>query len=292
MSNYHFRDETATLDDAARAGVSGQYVRLADGITHYELGGPADGPCVVLVHGFSVPYYIWDPTFAALTQAGLRTLRYDLFGRGYSDHPNVVYNADLFDRQLVQLLDALGFSAPVDVAGLSLGGPITATFVARHPERVRRWVLFDPAGLQVHQPLAARLTRVPWLGEWLFDLFGRQVLVSGQHKDLYQPERFPDYASFYLPTTRFVGFRRALLSTLRHGPMENMQATFRQAAAHGHPTLLIWGRADQTVPFAVHRQFLDIIPQVEFHAIEQAAHVPHIERPEVVNPILIEFLCK
>lgn len=37
------------------------------------------------MHGFSVPYYIWEPTFAALVQAGLRVLRYDLYGRGYSD---------------------------------------------------------------------------------------------------------------------------------------------------------------------------------------------------------------
>ena len=32
----------------------------------------------MLVHGFSVPSYIWDPTFAALTAAGLRVLRYEI----------------------------------------------------------------------------------------------------------------------------------------------------------------------------------------------------------------------
>lgn len=31
---------------------------------------------------------------------------------------------------------------------------------------------------------------------------------------------------------------------------------------------------------------------VEFHAIDEAGHVPHYEQPEVVNPLLIEFLRK
>ena len=33
-----------------------------------------------------------------------------------------------------------------------------------------------------------------------------------------------------------------------------------------------------------------MIPQAELHIIEEAAHLPHYERPEVVNPILMEFL--
>jgi pimeloyl-ACP methyl ester carboxylesterase len=32
------------------------------------------------------------------------------------------------------------------------------------------------------------------------------------------------------------------------------------------------------------------IPQAEFHAIDDAAHVPFYEHPEIVNPMLIEFL--
>lgn len=77
--------ERLTLDDAARQSsealaYGGSYVRLGSGVTHYELAGAKDARTVVLVHGFSVPYYIWDPTFDALTAAGFRVLRYDLTG--------------------------------------------------------------------------------------------------------------------------------------------------------------------------------------------------------------------
>src|SRR5690242_4931268 len=74
--------ETSTLNDDVRKAAGGSYVKLADGVVHYQLAGLDTGRAVVLVHGFSVPYYIWDPVFDTLTRAGFRVLRYDLFGRG------------------------------------------------------------------------------------------------------------------------------------------------------------------------------------------------------------------
>jgi pimeloyl-ACP methyl ester carboxylesterase len=34
------------------------------------------------------------------------------------------------------------------------------------------------------------------------------------------------------------------------------------------------------------------IPHAEFHAIENCGHIPHYEKPEIINPILLEFLSK
>ena len=64
------------------------------------VGARTPARTVVLVHGFSVPYYIWDSTTTALAAAGYRVVRYDEYGRGLSDRPNVDYTADLYDRQL------------------------------------------------------------------------------------------------------------------------------------------------------------------------------------------------
>jgi len=65
---------------------------------------------------------------------------------------------------------------------------------------------------------------------------------------------------------------------------------FAELGKSGKPVLLIWGRADQTVPFSVSDDVRKAIPQAEFHAIDDAAHLPFYEHPEIVNPILIEFL--
>ncbi|MBC7259857.1 MAG: alpha/beta fold hydrolase [Chloroflexi bacterium] len=290
MPSYRFRSEPLALDDAARASAPGQFVRLSDGWTHYELAGPPDAQTVVLVHGFSVPYYIWDPTFAALAEAGFRALRYDLYGRGFSDRPDVEYNADLYDRQLRELLDALGIAAPVDVAGLSMGGPIAIHFADRHPERVRRLVLVDPAGFPLKQPPVAALIRLYPLGEWLMDRFGEQILVKSLVKDMKHPERVPGYAERYRAQTRYAGFRRALLGTMRSGMLTGAGDAYRRVGQQERPVLLIWGREDHVVPFEASAQVLAAIPHAEFHAIDDAGHVPHLERPDVVNPILVEFL--
>ena len=50
-----------------------------DGNGYYRLEGLAEGPPVVLVHGFSTPLYNWDHTVPALTRAGFQVLRYDLY---------------------------------------------------------------------------------------------------------------------------------------------------------------------------------------------------------------------
>lgn len=289
----HYDQEKLTLDDSARQSAEaraygGSYVRLAGGVTHYELAGPKDARTVVLVHGFSVPYYIWDPTFDALTAAGFRVLRYDLYGRGWSDRPDVHYDPDLFDQQLVQLLGALNISEPIDIVGVSMGGPITANYAARHPASVRKVGLYDPAYGKGYSP--PWMLRAPLVGDFVMDVRIAPTMAGSQRDDFVHPERYPDYFAKYSMQMRYKGFRRAILSTIRNFlPLDNTGA-FAQLGKSGKPVLLIWGRADQDVPFSLSDDVRKAIPQAEFHPIDDAGHVPFYEHPEIVNPILIEFL--
>jgi len=133
--SFPYRDEVKRLNATTRKSIDGSFLSLPDGFTHYELTNTQLENTVVLVHGFSVPSFIFDPTFKFLTESGFRVLRYDLFGRGFSDRPHTRYNIDLFDKQLSDLLDALRFKSPANLIGLSMGGPVAATFTARHPSR-------------------------------------------------------------------------------------------------------------------------------------------------------------
>ena len=47
--------EHLRLDDATRPMAPGKFVRLTDGMTHYQIDGPDSGRVLVLAHGFSVP---------------------------------------------------------------------------------------------------------------------------------------------------------------------------------------------------------------------------------------------
>jgi pimeloyl-ACP methyl ester carboxylesterase len=280
--------ESRTLDAAARVGVPGQFVRLTDGVTHYDLAGPADGPRVVLVHGFSVPAYIWDTTFIGLTTAGFRVARYDMFGRGWSDRPDASYSLAMFERQLRELLDSLGWREPVHVAGLSFGGPVTATFIGAHPDRVRSWTLVDPAAGSRQGPPG--YFSLPLLGSALWQGLAMPGMAEGQLTDFVQPTRWPDWDDRYRVQMRYRGFGRALLRTQLAAAGLSTDTLYARAGATRVPTLLIWGTEDQTVPISIAPDVRRAIPQAEFHAIDSAGHLPTMERTDLVNPLLLAFL--
>jgi pimeloyl-ACP methyl ester carboxylesterase len=279
--------EHADLDAAARRGAPGKFVTLGDGVTHYDVQGPDTGQRVLLAHGFSVPSYIWDSTSAALTAAGFRVARYDYFGRGFSDRPDIAYTPELFDRQMLQLLDSLGWREPVDIVGLSMGGPITAAFVGRHPDRVRSLTLVDPAaGPNTVPPLPFR---VPVLGPVLWQAFAVPGMAAGQLTDFVEPAKWPDWPDRYRVQMQYRGFGRALLSTLMEdrAPLDSVYA---RVGTLGKPTLLIWGMQDSTVSIKYADGVRKAIPQAQYHPIDHAGHLPHMERTDMVNPLLISFL--
>ena len=280
--------EHLTLDAAARQQAGGDFVTLSDGVTHYDVAGPDTGQRVVLVHGFSVPYYIWDSTSAALSAAGFRVARYDHFGRGWSDRPDVRYTIDLFDRQLSQLLDSLGWREPVDVVGLSMGGPVSAAFAGRHPGRVRSLTLVDPAaGPRGTVPF---LFRIPLLGPALWQAIAMPGMAAGQLGDFVEPSKWPDWADRYRVQMQYRGFGRALLRTRGARGDVPYDSLYFRVGALGTPTLLLWGKEDQTVRIEFADSVRRAIPQAQFHAIDHAGHLPHMERGDVVNPLLIGFL--
>lgn len=291
MVVFIMRGETKELNDTTRQSAGGSFVALTDGITHYELGGNESGEAIVLVHGYSVPYFIFDPTFEFLCKSGFRVLRYDLFGRGFSDRPNTRYNVDLFLRQLSDLLDALRFPRPVNLIGLSMGGPITATFTARRPELVKSLTLIDPAGARsLSQTPMLKLIKLPFMAEAILSFTGGEFFVESNAKDFYDPKLVEQFKSRYRVQMQYKGFLRAMLSSTRNGMLESFIETYRQVGKMDKPVLLFWGRNDTTVPLEHSDDLRAAMPNVEFHIFENCGHIPHYEKPDEVNPVLLEFL--
>jgi pimeloyl-ACP methyl ester carboxylesterase len=288
---FSYRGEIRELDELTRKEASGSFVQLPIGITHYELSNPEVENTVVLVHGFSTPYFIFDPTFDFLSQAGLRVLRYDLFGRGFSDRPETRYHITLFVRQLHDLLDALALTGPVSLVGLSMGGPITAAFAARFPERVKKLVLIDPTGVKrVFPLLALKAATIPGLGETILNVIGNGGMVKNITSDFFDRTYTEHFQSRYLVQMQYKGFKQAILSTIRNGMLDPFMDDYQRIGKMGEPVLLFWGRQDQTVPFHHSIDLREAIPQAKLHVIEDCGHIPHYEKPGEVNPILLQFL--
>lgn len=288
--DFIYRGETACLDDSAREELGDSFARLSQGYTHYQIRGAGDGRPVVLVHGFSAPYFIWDPTFACLTDAGFRVLRYDLFGRGFSDRPHLPNEPGLFVQQLGDLLDLLSIQA-ADVFGLSMGGSIAAAFAVERPERVRSLVLIDPVGPEpVPLRRIYRVLLLPGLGELAFSFVGSGRMAGGVAADIFGPAPADEFQERYRQQLRFRGFKRSLLSSLRNGMIDGFPEMYKQLGQGRKPVLVIWGRDDPAVPLQQSKPLLDLVPQAEFHVVDNCGHTPHYERPAIVNPFILDFL--
>jgi pimeloyl-ACP methyl ester carboxylesterase len=283
-----FDPERLDLDDAARKSASGQFVRLSDGYTHYELAGPADGRVVVLAAGATVPYYIWDPTFKALADAGFRVLRYDYYGRGFSDRPDVAFTQDFYVRQLRELLDAVHINGPFDLGGLSFGGAVITSVAARYPDRVRSLVYVDPA-FRTPQSLTG-LESVPWAWNLMTAILDERAWADGQLGDFLHPERFPYWPDRYRVQLRYRGFRRARLADLRSNVDADQRDELQAVGHNPRPVLVLWGKQDPNVPFELSASLMAVMPYARLLAIDQAGHLPQWEQPDIVQPAIVGFL--
>jgi pimeloyl-ACP methyl ester carboxylesterase len=277
--------EHSELDDVARARAPGRYVSLTHGKTHYQALGPDSGQAVVLVHGFSIPSFVWDSTAGALAAAGFRVVRYDLWGRGLSDRPHAVYDSTLFTQQLREVIDSLHVRKPVDLVGLASGGTVAAHFTARNPTIVRKVVLIDPLSDQTD----IKALNMPVLGDYVMRAVIVPSLPQQIDKYVYRPEAAPALRARFEDQMQYKGFARAMLSTARHFNQEDHSASYRALA--GRPVLMISGASDA---ISALKQGGDLRQWIEpeFLLVEQAGHLPQYERPQIVNPALIKFLSK
>jgi pimeloyl-ACP methyl ester carboxylesterase len=288
---YALRDpERRTLDAAARAAAPGRFVHLEDGTTHYEVAGPDGGPVVLLAAAFSVPAYIWDPLFRQLADSGFRVIRFDYYGRGWSDRIDAAYDQDLFVRQMAGLLDTLGVREPVALAGLSYGAAMVTSFADRHPARVRALVYLDPV-FNNRRPLPPHERSTLRWNVHMVLRGGLDRMADGQLDDFLHPERQPDWVARYREQFQFRGTRESLRRTrVAIAAAPDQAEQLRRVGAAERPVLVLWGRQDAGASFEESGAVMAALPRGRLVPVDSAGHLPHIERPDVVVPEVVSFL--
>ena len=286
---YYLLDpETNELDEAERARLGGTYIKLSEGFTHYKLEGKDGGELVVLVHGGRVPMWTWDKLVQALTDVGFKVLRYDMYGRGYSDRPEVTYNRTLYQRQLLELVDALDVPKKFDLIGFSLGGATAINFTAQNSERVRKLVLIAPVINNFKVPF---IFRIPILGEFVARFFGIKIItkrfISSRESD---PES-GKYIKLFREQITYKGFQQSMLSMIRHDALVgDYSAAYKSVGNQKRDVLLIWGIRDTEVTKQMIGDIRALIPHLEFRSIEGAGHSIVFQKPSEVEEFIKKFL--
>ncbi len=280
------------LDDVERRKAPGKFAELSDGKVHYQWFGPGDGDVVVLVHGFSTPSFVWRGQIGPQNEAGLRVLSYDNYGRGWSDRPDLDNDADLFDRQLVELLKSQGVTEPFNLLGYSMGGAISINYVSRHPGSAKRLALIAPAGFPDPENAASKLLAMvnfPVIGEWIMAVVGNKLMIKGLMKPENQSNVIPDLVERYIEQASYRGYLRSLISTIRHFPLTTAQPAFEKVGKQALPVAVIWGDLDSIVPYANAAMVKRAIPRLDLTTIKGGHHSITYTQVDKVAASLVPF---
>ena len=109
--------------------------------TAYEISGPQDAPCLVLIHGLGLTRQTWADFIPALSQ-DYRVLSYDLCGHGQSALSSEPASLTCLSEQLHELLVHLEIQT-AHLIGFSLGGMINRRFAMDYPDKVASLVILN-----------------------------------------------------------------------------------------------------------------------------------------------------
>lgn len=271
-----------------------------DGLAlHVVEAGPADGPPVILLHGFPEFWLGWRHQIGPLARAGYRVIAPD--GRGYnlSDKPQGLdaYRLVRLTRDVVQLADALGIGR-FGLVGHDWGGIVAWSVAARHPDRVERLAILNAP----HPDTTWRVIRqdpVHLLRSYyvaLFQLPGlpERMLAANDHATLARaltgssrPGTFAaDDLARYREAWRQPGALTAMLGWYR--------ALVRRPAGRvgrvAMPALILWGRRDGALGATFASESLGLCDRGRIQWFDEATHWVQHEEAERVNAALVAFL--
>lgn len=235
---------------------------------------------LVFIHGFSESLLSFRGPFDRLARR-YKVVALDVPGFGLSDKPAAPWDLTTQTGRLTAFLDA-HTTGPVVLVGHSMGGELAASVALRRPDRVAALVLIAPAGFGLAERLDSMTPGTIGLIGWAGALATTGVLPVHDPEWLAEP---PDRAA-YTPATD-PAYRHVLEATLREFDFAGLRDSFTLVR---RPTLLIWGRQDPTIPFAVGESIAAKLPCRRFVPLDATLHRPQLTDPDTVSTLLLDFL--
>lgn len=246
---------------------------VVDGLlTRYEVHGT--GKNLLLVHG-------WGDSAAGL--AGLRTalakhyrvLAVDLPGFGTTEAPHGVWGLDAYAEFVAHFLAKIDEKPLHAIIGHSNGGAIALRGLARDVLHADKVVLLASAGIRGEYKGRVKVLRI----------------LAKAGKALTAP----------LPAPIKEKLRKKAYHTIGSDMLvaEHMQETFKKivtddvradATQLKLPVLLVYGDNDESTPLRYARVFHERIRNARLEIVPGAGHFVHNDRPDIVGPLLLEFL--
>lgn len=265
------------------------------------------GRPLVLVHGFGASIGHWRKNIPVLA-AEHRVFAIDLLGFGGSEKPELDYTLELW-AELLQDFWVAHIQQPTVFVGNSIGALLSLMVVADYPDIAAGGVLLNCAGGLNHRPnelslplrtvmaTFTRLIRSKTLGAFLFNRIRKKPRLRQTLRQVYWDSAAvtDELVDLIHEPSCDRGAQQVFASILVAPPGPAPEEILPKVK---RPLLVLWGEKDPWTPISAGQIFQEYgnsvegVPPVQFISIPNTGHCPHDERPEVVNPLILEWLAK
>ncbi|WP_051022152.1 alpha/beta fold hydrolase [Nocardia pneumoniae] len=302
-----YRDEDFALLDGDRAGT----VLADDGVPlATRTCGPDDAPVtVIFLHGFCNSmhsFHFQRRDLEKLWGAQVRMVFCDLRGHGRSGTPSTAScTVAQLGRDLAAVLTATTPTGPVVLVGHSLGGMAILAAAARFPElfadRVIGIALLSTTAAEVTETGIGQLLRNPAIDGFRLAVHASPALVqAGRVSARHVITPILHVSSFHGPVSPTLSRLTTLM--IDRTPVETIVKFLHAIELHDEsaalpaladtPALVLGGGHDLVIPFRNSRALAAALPGSELIRLDGAAHMPHMQYPDIVNAALDRLLVR
>jgi len=235
------------------------------------------GPAILILHGWGGSSDSWLKVQEILAKAGFKVICPDFPGFGKSKTPFETWGAKEYANFVLNLTKILELQK-FFLLGHSFGGRVAIKFSVLYPEKIKSLILCDSAGIKQKWGLGEKLIfQISKLGNAIFTPTPLKRFKDKAKNLFYLFLRHRDYA-------KADGMMRKILKKVI---TEDLLDDLPQIKTR---TLIIWGESDKLVPVKYVHIFKEKIENSELKILPKIGHSPHLEVPEKLTEIIINFL--
>lgn len=264
--------------------------RDVDGVRiHYHDEGPREAPALVMLHASYMSLRTFDALVPLLTDE-FRVVRFDFPHAGLSG-PDPQMRLSM--EHYMVLVDLLTRELGIDrfaLFGTSSGGPVAFRYAAEYPERIKRLVLVNSAGMPRTRVTNPNRPRGNPLQRWMFQRhIGKRFWRDSVGNNFPSMPPPPWLLEMMYDMNRREGHREEGAAFFRNFSTGDPQAVLERLTM---PTLIGWGVENATV---MHLE-ADVMSLWMTRAPSRVIKYPglghylYIEQPQLLAEDLIAFL--
>jgi len=256
------------------------------------------GTPILLVHGIHAAASAFEWRHNASDLASKFTVySIDLIGFGRSERPASRYSGRLFTA-LIDDFVAQVIAAPCAIVASGLSAAYAIVLGARDPSRFPALVLVGPTGLTrlnlsatTRGDFARVAVDTPVVGTAMYNALVSRRSLRAFLQSVYADNSLvsEEMVEHYYCTSHQPGAKHAPGAFVAGQLNIDVRHALRRL---GQPALLVWGEQAEIAPVEEARGFLAVKPDLELAILDPAGDLPHDERPDEFNEVVLEFLAR